>query len=182
MGKSIAESLRSGRVQVGLALVCCVGVFSGAHLSQAKNAKEAASLSAEQLNGTWELQSVGGEPIGPDVESGVISQKMTIANGKVKGETRLLAASAAATTSMPFPDLSIAHVEESADGHEVRAAWNGTITLLPNDRVELRIGKTQYRLGVHFNPKTLGLEMEQDAILTYKGIAKYRTTIEMARK
>jgi hypothetical protein len=182
MGKSIVESLRNGRVQIGLALVCCVGVFYGAHLSQAKNANQAASLNAEQLNGTWELQSVGGEPIGPNVESGVISQKMTVAHGKVQGETRLLATSAAATTSMPFPDLSIAHVEESQDGHEVCATWNGTVAILPNDRVELHIGKTQYRLGVHFNPKTLGLELEQDAILTYKGVAKYRATVEMARK
>ena len=182
MGKSFAESLRNGRVQVGLALVCCVGVFSGAHLSKANDANKTVALNAEQLDGTWELQSVGGDPIGPDVESGVLAQKMTIAHGKVQGETRLLATSAAATTAMPFPDLSVAHVEESQDGHEVRVTWNGTVAILPNSRVELRIGKAQYRLAVHFNPKTLGLEMEQDAILTYKGVAKYRTATEMARK
>ena len=182
MGRSMAESLRNGRVQVGLALVCCVGVFGGAHLSRANNANENTVLSAEQLNGTWELQSVGGEPIGPDVESGVLAQKMTVTHGKVQGETRLLAASAAATTAMPFPDLSVARVEESQDGHEVRVTWNGTIAILPNNRIELRIGKAQYRLAAHFNPKTLGLEMEQDAILTYKGVAKYRTATEMARK
>ena len=183
MGKSFAESLRNGRVQVGLALVCCVGVFSGAHLSKANNAKEAVALSAEQLDGTWELQSVGEEPIGPDVESGVScaendhcawqSARRNPSAGDKRGGNHV---------PCRFPTSVWRMSRQVSDGHEVRVAWNGTVAILPNSRVELRIGKAQYRLAVHFNPKTLGLEMEQDAILTYKGIAKYRTATEMARK
>ncbi len=174
MSGRVNEALANGRVQLGLAVVCCIGVFGGAHLSRAGGAEGGAALSQTRLDGVWELQSVGGDPVGPDVESGVISQRIVFANGKIQGETRLLAASVSATTAMPFPDLSVSRVTESEDGHDVVVYWNGTAVLLPNNRLDFRIGKAQYPLAAHFNPQTNALEMEQDAILTYKGVAVYR--------
>lgn len=174
MSGRVSEALANGRVQLALAVVCCVGVFGGAHLSRAGGANDGAALSQTRLDGAWELQSVGGEPIGPDVESGVVSQRVVFANGTIQGETRLLASSASATTTMPFPDMSVSRVTESADGHDVTVYWNGTAALLPNNRLEFHIGKAQYPLAAHFNPQTMALEMEQDAILTYKGVAVYR--------
>ena len=174
MSGKIGEALKSGRVQLALATVCCVGVFGGAHLSRAGLAGDGAALSPERLNGAWELQSVGGDPIGPDVESGVLSQHIVITDGKIQGETRLLASSASATTAMPFPDLSVSRVTESDDGHDITVYWNGTCALLPNNRLQFHIGKAQYPLAAHFDTQTNGLVMEQDAILTYKGAAHYR--------
>ena len=174
MSGRLSEALGNGRVQLALATVCCVGVFGGAHLSRAGGASDGAALSQTRLNGAWELQSVGGDPVGPAVESGVVSQRIEFADGKIQGETHLLAASASATTAMPFPDLSVSRVVESDDGHEITVYWNGTCALLPNNRLDFHIGKAQYPLAAHFDPQTMGLEMEQDAILTYKGAAHYR--------
>lgn len=182
MGNIFGESLRSGRVQVVLAVVCAAGVFGGSQLSRSSRASDTADLSAERIEGTWDLQSVGGEAIGPDVQSGVILQHVTFLHGKIQGETRLLATSVAATTAMPFPDLSVAHVEESQDSHEVAVTWKGTYTLLPNNRVEFRIGKAQYKLAAKFNMSPFGLEMEQDTILTYKGATLYRPLSMLAKK
>ncbi len=83
---------------------------------------------------------------------------------------------------MPFPDLSVAEVQESADSHTVTVTWRGTYAVLPNSRLDLRIGKAQYKLAGKFNPQTHLLELEQDAILTYKGAALYRPTQTLARK
>ena len=175
MSGRLSGALGNGRVQLALATVCCVGVFGGAHLSRAGGANgQSVALSQTRLNGAWELQSVGGDAVGPGVESGVVSQRVMFANGTVQGETRLLAASASATTAMPFPDLSVSRVTESDDGHEITVYWNGTCALLPNNRLQFRIGKAQYPLAAHFDPQTMGLEMEQDVILTYKGAAHYR--------
>lgn len=175
-------SLRSSRVQMGLAIVGAVGVFAGARLSQAPATASASALTAETVDGTWELQSVGGDPIGPNVESGVLSQKVVFGHGAVQGETRLLAASAAGTTTMPFPDLSVASVQDSADSHTVTVTWSGTYAVLPNNRLDLHIGKAQYKLAGKINPQTHLLELEQDAILTYKGMALYRSAQSIARK
>ena len=175
-------SLRSSRVQVGLAIVGAIGVFAGARLSRAHTVSGDSALTAAAVDGTWELQSVGDDPIGPNVESGVLSQKVVFGHGAVQGETRLLAASAAGTTTMPFPDLSVADIQESADSHTVTVTWRGTYTVLPNSRLDLRIGKAQYKLAGKINFHTHLLELEQDAILTYKGAALYRSTQTLAHK
>ena len=175
-------SLKSGRVQLGLALVGAFGVFAGAHLSQAHGATAEGELTLAGVNGEWELQSVGGDAIGPNVESGVLSQKVIFKRGKVQGETVLLAASMAGTTTMPFPDLSVSDVRTSDDDHTVTVTWTGTYAVLPNNRLDLRIGKAQYKLAGKINPQSGLLELEQDAILTYKGMALYRSTQAIARK
>lgn len=175
-------SLRSGRVQVGLAVVGAIGVFVGTRLSRAQPVRNDSPLTAAAVDGTWELLSVGDDPIGPNVESGVLSQKVIFGHGAVQGETLLLANSAAGTASMPFPDLSVASVQDSADGHTVTVTWRGTYAVLPNNRLDLRIGKAQYKLAGKINPQTHLLELEQDAILTYKGAALYRASQAIARK
>ncbi len=182
MARMEIARLRNGRVQVGLAVVGAVGVFAGARLSKAHTVGKDSALTAECIDGEWELQSVGSDPIGPNVELGVLSQKVIFGHGAVQGETQLLAASAAGTTAMPFPDLSVASVQESADGHTVTVAWSGTYAILPNSRLDLHIGKAQYKLAGKINPQTHFLELEQDAVLTYKGAALYRATPAIARK
>ncbi len=162
-----------------------VGVMTGVWMPRLNLPMDATALAEERLWGTWELQTVGDVPIGPEGEAGIVSQQMTFSHGTIQGETRLLASSAAGSTEMPFPDLSVSKVEENTEStgnNEVRVCWDGTYTILPNNRLEFRIGKAQYKVAAKFDPATHALEMESDTILTYKGTARYRTTTELARR
>jgi hypothetical protein len=103
-----------------------------------------------------------------------------VKNNKIQGETQMRASSDAATTAMPFPDESVSHVEAGADGYAVTLKWEGTCRVLPENRIEFQIGKASYKASVSFDPKTNQLELDHDAILTFKGPAHYRRNTPVA--
>jgi hypothetical protein len=161
-------------VQTLLALVCAVGVFVGVRISHARGPKAAPPLSAQAVEGTWELQSIHGDPVGQNADSVILSQRVTLRGGKIAGETRLHGETPAATTTMPFPDESVEKVESSADGHAVTVTWAGTYRIKNGRVLELRIGQAAYRAALTLDPATRTLVMDHDAILTFQGPARYQ--------
>lgn len=162
------------RVQTLMALICAVGVFVGVRMSHVRNKTAAPAQSAQAVEGTWELQSINGDPVGQKADSVILSQRMTLRGGRIEGETRLPADTPAATTSMPFPDESVERVEASADGHEVTVSWSGTYSRKSDRVLELQIGQATYRAALTLDPVARTLEMDHDAILTFKGPARYQ--------
>ena len=165
-----SPKLRS-RLQILLVLVCAVGVFAGARMSRSNAA--ALPLLAQQIAGTWELQSVNGDPIGPHADSVVLMQRVAFQGGILRGATRLRADTPAGTTMMPFPDESAKSVSATTDGRYVDVDWTGTYTVLDEKRIELHIGKATYRMEAKINLQNHTLECDHDAILTFPGSTHY---------
>lgn len=164
---------RRGRLQVFLALACAVGVFAGVRVSQNKKNHDSAPLTEQTLAGTWELKSINGDLVGPNVQSVILLQRVTLQNGLICGETRLRADTEAAVSSMPFPDESVTSVKTSMDGFDVAVQWNGTYTILSSHLVELKLGHAAYRVAIKPDPRTHALDFDHDVVLVYKGIAHY---------
>lgn len=162
------------RVQTLMALICAVGVFVGVRMSHVRSKTAAPAQSAQSVEGTWELRTINGDPVGQKADSVILSQRMTLRGGRIEGETRLPADTPAATTSMPFPDESVEKVEASADGHEVTVSWSGTYSRKSDRVLELQIGQAAYRAALTLDPVARTLEMDHDAILTFKGPARYQ--------
>ncbi len=163
---------KRGRLQAYLAAFCALGVFVGVRMAH-KSHPGAVSALARTLNGTWTLQSVNGDPVGPNADSVVLSQQITFQDGKLHGETHLRADTAAATTAMPFPDDSVRSVHAGADGHDVTVVWDGSYTLQENHILALQVGKASYRAVVTLHPAAHTLELDHDAILTFPGPTRY---------
>jgi hypothetical protein len=165
---------RRGRLQAFLAAFCALGVFMGVRMAHTHRGRVVPSLSEQALAGTWELRTVHGDPVGPDVDSVVLSQRIHFQDGRLQGETRLHADTAAATTAMPFPDESVRSVRAGADGHEVTVTWDGSYILRDNRILELHIGNATYRAAVTLDPAAHTLMMDHDAILTFPGPTRYQ--------
>jgi len=168
-------------MQAFLVAACALGILVGMRLSRGGGADQSA-LNEETFAGTWQLQSVNGNRVGPRVDSAVISQQVTFSQGRVHGVTVLRADTEAGTTAMPFPDQSVTEVTASADGHDVTVVWDGTYTLLDKNRADLRIGRAGYRAVVAPDPVTHHLEFDHDTILTYPGRARYRAVRQVAQR
>lgn len=171
-GQQPQATKRRARLQMTLVGACALGVFFGARLSHsgAKNPV----LTEAVLQGTWELQSLHDDPIGPDKPSAVLSQRVRFADGKLHGETVLRADTETATTAMPFPDESVTRVDADADGHEVRVLWDGTYQFQDHEQIALHIGKAVYFVKAAWLPDKNSLQFNQDAILTFQGKALYQ--------
>jgi hypothetical protein len=129
---------------------------------------------AEALDGTWELKSLNGLPIGETTSSAIVSQRVSFREGKIRGETLIRANTDAATSAMPFPDESVTKVLSNSDETGVRVLWNGTYDLDEHQQLALHIGKAIYFIKVTRQPDTHSLELNQDTILTVHGTAKYQ--------
>jgi hypothetical protein len=156
-----------------LAGLFVVGVFSGVGISDGRIRAEATPITEQALTGAWELTSVAGAPVGPNMPSAVMSQKVTFQNGVVTGVTRLRPGSVAATTAMPFPDASVTQIYTNPTSQEVVVTWDGTYRLLRDGCIEVKLGTRRFRIGARYNPVSRALEMDHDAILTYRGGASY---------
>ena len=192
IGKSVAEAetvqrqaeqkalRKRRRIQTIMVGAGVVGVLIGVRLTQPH--KNAAVTHADEaaIEGDWELVSVNGLPVGPRAESVIISQKVHFHDGKLQGETHVVANSEAGTTAMPFPDESVAEVKAGLGNNEVVVLWSGSYFTLPNHIVEMHIGKATYRVTMQDDSSQNTLNMEQDAILTYRGPAAYRASTPLA--
>lgn len=170
--RETAAPPRRGRLQVLLAAACALGVFAGVRV-QKSNAETARTLTEQALAGTWELRALDGTAIGPNSPTALLSQRLTFQNGRLHGETRLRADSEAATLTMPFPDSSVDAVTPSPDGYLVTVRWSGSYKPVRANLVALKVGKAGYRVKITPLPGTRALELDHDAILTYKGAARY---------
>ncbi len=153
--------------------ISALGACGGLYAYNTRQANPSFTLSETTLAGTWDLQAVGADPVGEKTDSVLLSQRVIFGNGRLHGETRLRAETTAASTAMPFPDQTATDVKTSPDGHEVDVSWDGKYKVLENNRLELSIGKAQYRLAATINPKAKQLTMDHDAVLTFKGATRY---------
>ncbi|HZO88272.1 MAG TPA: hypothetical protein VFB38_08025 [Chthonomonadaceae bacterium] len=172
---SAIPAVRRGRRQFGLMVIGAVGVLVGMRMGPAHRGAQAPAWTERTLAGTWELQSIKGDPVGPNADSVILSQRVTFQAGKLTGETHLRANTDAATTAMPFPDQSVRKVIPGALSQDVTVTWDGTYKLLDRNRIELQIGKANYRAAVTLNPQAHTMEADHDIILTYPGPARYRS-------
>jgi hypothetical protein len=172
-------SKRRLRQQIAWTILGVAGVLGGLILTGPRTSA-APPLTEQTLAGTWELQSINEVPVGPDKDSVLLAQRVTFRDGKLHGETSLRPDTNAATSDMPFPDDSVTAVHASADDHDVTVTWDGTYRLLPEHRLELRIGKAFYRVEAIFNPTTRTLQFDHDAVLTFRGAARYRPVAKLA--
>lgn len=160
------------RLQLLLTLACAVGLFVGVRAVRARRASVPA-LTEAALIGTWELQSLQETPVGLKPDSVVLSQRLTLQNGRIEGETRLRAATETATLALPFPDESVREVVSNPDGYDVKVTWNGVYSLVNDKLLELHIGKATYRVEARPNAQARTLLLDHDFILTYRGPAQY---------
>lgn len=161
-----------GGFALALVCVCGLGLLGGTYFARQRQALPA--LNEATLQGTWALQSIGSDPVGPEVASTVISQKISFAGGKLHGETVLRGDSPATAATLPFPDETVTRVVSSPDGHEVTATWDGSYTWLDERRLEFQVGKAKFLIAAHLDPNSHQLQLDQDAILTYRGLAHYQ--------
>jgi hypothetical protein len=164
----------SGRWRSGwLAGLVAVGILAGTGVAETPLRTQGIPLSEQALAGVWELESLAGELVGPNMSSAVLSQKVQFHNGAVTGETRLRPGTAAATTDMPFPDASATQIYTNPTTKEVTVIWDGAYRLLNDGSIEMHLGPHRTRIRARYNRVTRSLEMDHDAILTYKGGACY---------
>lgn len=142
-----------------------------------QNATIAQQITAGGLEGTWELESLDGTAIGEQTTSPILSQRMSLRDGTIRGETRVRANTDASTSSMPFPDESVTRVVASADETAVRVLWDGTYQLDDNQQLALHVGKAVYFVKVAWKRDRNVVELNQDTILTIHGAATYRRAI-----
>lgn len=164
---------RKARLQVAAAAFCALAIFIGVMLNrQPKHDQEGVALSSV-VKGTWQLVSVNGNKVS-DPNSVVLSQEMTLGNGKVHGITHMKGETDAATVAMPFPDDTVTSVKQSADGHDVTLTWEGKYDTINRSHAEFQIGKATYRTEIQVNPTGDTIRLDNDIILTYKGAAVYQ--------
>ena len=171
--RSSDQAKRRTRLNGLGAALAAIGVFAGFGWNQQRLAGAAMQETERNLTGTWALKAVNGELIGPHVASDVLMQRVTFENGKLRGDTRLRANTAAGTTDMPFPDESAKSATTSSDGRYLDVAWEGVYTVLDSRRLELKIGKTGAIVEAHFDSGDRALEFDHDAILTVPGGVRY---------
>lgn len=164
---------RRGRIQASVMAAIALCLLVGAQLGTRPHAITT-ELTDRALQGAWQLQSVGGDPIGPKVASGILSQQVFFDHGKIRGETRLLAATPAGTTQMPFPDQSVKQITVGPEGYDATAIWEGTYRLLDAHRMALYVGQARYIIKGAVDLKTHSLTLDPDTILTYQGAARYK--------
>jgi|SRR5579871_2637524 len=150
-----------------------VGFFGSTSISNRPVSTGAIAVTDQALAGTWELMSVAGDSVGPNMPSTVLSQKVTFQNGSVSGVTRLRPGTEAATTAMPFPDASVTQIYTNPSSREVVVTWDGAYRLLPDGRIEVKMGARRFKIAARYNPINRALEMDSDAILTYRGGSCY---------
>lgn len=123
------------------------------------------------LNGTWELEQIGDQSVG--VSADILSQKITLTQGKLIGETNIKTNSPAGTTAIPFPDRSVAGYKDSINGEVTTFQWGGGYTTLTGWRITRNIGTATDTLNAHWDAKNHILSLERDFILTYAGPFRY---------
>lgn len=159
------------------------GVLIGGHFTKQQHKAQARAQMLERLEGTWELRNLQGQEVGKKTDAALISQRMTLRQGRILGVTRLRTGTEAASTAMPFPDASVQRVRLSEDGLTVEIFWDGTYQLTNNNLLDFTIGKAMYGTVLKFDPQTLLLQLEHDTILTYPGAAVYApTTTSLAKR
>lgn len=164
--------IRSSGLRAVLALVLLAAAGIGAWLYV--GAAEPAALNGPMLGGTWQLFTVDREPTGERSSYGVISQRMALRAGKVRGETIIRASSDAGSVAMPFPDESVDRVIPNADETGFRVLWSGTYEVDSSRQVTLHIGKAVYFVKLTLSADRQAIEFNQDVILTAHGAAVYR--------
>ena len=157
-----------------LGAFAALGVLFGVKVARRPPVEKLARVSSENLAGVWELKSLNGVALRPEANLAVLSQHITFRDNRIFGETHLRTGSSAATTAMPFPDSSVRRITSSEDGFVTIVTWEGTFHIRNRTNLDLTIGKAKYRANSLWNPQTMTLELDHDAILTYPGAAIYQ--------
>lgn len=124
------------------------------------------------LNGTWELERIGEQSVG--ASSDLVSQKITLLQGKIIGETRIKTASPSGTVAMPFPDKSVVGYRDSVDGETTTFQWGGNYGATTGGRVTSKLGAFSATVNARWDAKSRLLLLDNDFILTYAGPFRYR--------
>jgi hypothetical protein len=161
-----------GLVRAGAALILITGAGVGAWLYI--NSARSNAADAPTLDGTWELSRLNGAAIGEASPAGIVSQRIALRAGKLRGETVVRFNSDAPTAPMPFPDETVDQVIPSADESGLRVLWSGTYRVDDGGQMTLRIGKAVYFVKMKWRSEHQALEFNQDVILTVHGDAHYR--------
>jgi hypothetical protein len=123
------------------------------------------------LGGAWELTRLASSGPGADGSGPIVSQRVRLEGGRIRGETRLRTDTEEATISMPFPDRSVSSIITSPDGRIVTVTWDGSFELLRNGRMRVRIGQSSRILNAHMAGASLTLD--GDLILNYAAPVRY---------
>ena len=172
--KSRRRTMRRGMLALLLVGICGAGVFAGTRLAPGSAEDHLPPLPDALIAGDWELHSINGYPVGPETESVILSQHIHFQQGRLRGMTCIRSERYGANTSLPLPSEIVTEVRGRVGGHGIRILWDGCYRMLPNRRIEMRIGKGVYRMRLLPDPQKQTLDLEQDPILTYKGLAHYR--------
>lgn len=173
------ETLRKRvRLQSALTVVCAGAILFGSLSRQMRPAPASGVLSAQNVAGSWELQSLSGQSVGNQSALGVLSQRVVLREGRIFGETHLKPD--AETTALPFPDESVAKVETESNG-ATTVHWHGTYEVVDGKRLSLHIGKAAFLVPAHRDSASLLLSCDSDLILTTSGAAVYRPTQGVGR-
>jgi hypothetical protein len=161
-----------GLLRAAIALILMAGAAVGAWLYI--NSATSNAADAPTLDGTWELSRLDGVSIADSSPEGILSQRMALRAGKVRGETVIRANADAPTATLPFPDESVDRVITNADETGVRILWSGTYRIDDQGQITLHIGKAVYFVKMTWGAEHQSLAFNQDAILTLHGAANYR--------
>ncbi len=161
------------RRQAWALALCTLAVLGAARWSGGRRAA-APPLTEQLVRGDWQLVSVNGDPVGPNVESVIVSQELRLRDGLVDGVTRIRSDTPAAASAMPFPDQTVSNIKLPIGMGELVARWHGAYRIAGGSRLEMRIGSATYWITVEANSRARMLTLDHDAILTYRGAARYR--------
>jgi len=158
------------RVVLALALVTCAAAGAWLYVSP----PGPKSQDAPTIEGIWELKLINGELPGDSASSGIVSQRVALRAGKVRGETVVRTNPDVPAAALPFPDESVDRVVTNADETGYRVLWSGTYDNDDRNQVTLRIGKAVYFVKASIRADREAIDFNQDIILTVHGAAHYR--------
>jgi hypothetical protein len=168
----VMSSRVRGLLRAAIALILMAGAAVGAWLYI--NSATSNAADTPTLDGTWELSRLDGVSLGETSPAGILTQRMALRAGKVRGETVIRANSDAPTATLPFPDESVDRVITNADETGVRVLWSGTYRMDDQGQITLHIGKAVYFVKMTWGAGHQSLAFNQDVILTLHGDATYR--------
>ena len=133
------------------------------------------------IEGTWDLATLGEQPVSASSTAGILFQRVTFRAGKLSGQSVVRPVSDTGQVRLPFPDESVDSVTTTADDPNIHVQWSGTYQIDDHRQATIHVGKAVYFAKVELFPGGQTMQFNQDVVLTLPGIGKYRRYISSAQ-